>query len=147
MTTQPAADDPNARTFPLAAILTVTTGRYFPGPSSDGTDHIGSLYALLTFLARRPVFTHELPDLADQFKPELLRQHPELAQLRVPTTDEASALDRQTLLLWYGTQVAHFGQTLAVRRPSFRGTANLGGLTATAKGARTVQGRGHATLA
>ncbi|MCG5464202.1 hypothetical protein MED01_002367 [Micromonospora sp. MED01] len=65
--------------FHLGDILTVTTD-VFVAP-----DGFGAVHKLLDHMTGDTLFTHQLPRAADECKPELLRQHPDLAAIVPPT--------------------------------------------------------------
>lgn len=64
------------RQFHLGDILSVTTG-ILVSPR-----HIDGLYDILGFMTGEPLWTHQLPPRARQCAPELLRQHPDLADVQ-----------------------------------------------------------------
>ena len=88
------------RSFHLGDILSVTTGRLV------STRHMDGLYDLLGFMAGESMFTHQLPRVADECEPELLRQHPDLADVDVP--DRFTG--REHVEAWLAAQVARFGE-------------------------------------
>lgn len=61
--------------FHLGDILSVTTGKLVSPTGMTG------LVALLDFMTRDSNFTHQLPRVADECRPWLLRQHPQLAKI------------------------------------------------------------------
>jgi len=95
------------RDFHLGDILSITTGRLL---APRGVD---ALYPLLSFLAGRPVFTHELPDMADTYTPLLLEQHPQLAEITVPD----GLTGKVAALAWIDEQTTRYGRTLTVTTP------------------------------
>lgn len=70
------------RTFDVADLLTVTTGRLLCS--------VDRLYDLLGYMVRDSVWTHQLPRVGDECKPWLLRWFPELQ----PACDRLDSLDR-----------------------------------------------------
>ncbi len=54
----------NKKTFPLAQVLSITTGRLFC--DMDG------IYEILNFLTNDNLFTHQLPGAANEVKPPYL---------------------------------------------------------------------------
>jgi hypothetical protein len=94
------------RTFHLGDILSVTTGRLV------SPRHVDGLYDLLGFMAGEPVFTHQLGRVSDECTPELLRQHPDLADAPIP---ESFPEPRETTVpAWLAAQVERFGDTRQV---------------------------------
>jgi hypothetical protein len=92
------------RKFHLGEVLSVTTGRLVaPG-------HIGAVHALLDFMTRDTLFTHQLPRAMRECRPELLRQHPKLAGVPVPEGFDGEA----DVLAWLAGQVATYGEFLVV---------------------------------
>lgn len=67
-----------ARTFPLADVLTATTGCLV---SPRG---IEAMYDLLGFMTGDTLWTHQLPRAIEECKPHILAQHPDLAAVPVP---------------------------------------------------------------
>ena len=63
--------------FPLRVLLTVTTGRLLTEPR-DGGNGIEALYEILGWMTDDSPCTHQLPRLAEECKPWLLRWFPEL---------------------------------------------------------------------
>ena len=61
--------------FHLGDVLSVTTGRIV------SINHMGGVYNVLRYIYSRPVFTHELPKLAEDVYDELIRQHPFLKDI------------------------------------------------------------------
>lgn len=90
------------RAFTLGAILSVTTGTLL-APS------LGEVHELLDYMTGDTLWTHQLPRANAECRPELLRQHPQLADLTVP--DLASPQD---YLDWVATQATRFGESLEV---------------------------------
>lgn len=92
------------RQFHLGDVLSVTTGRLVaPG-------HIGAVHALLDYLTGDTLFTHQLPRAMDECQPDLLRQHPQLADVPVPESFDGEA----HVLAWLAEQVAEHGEHLDV---------------------------------
>lgn len=87
------------RSFHLGDILSVTTGRMV------SPRHVDGLYDLLGFMAGESVWTHQLPRVSDECAPELLRQHPDLAEVQPPEhfRDEAHVWE------WLAEQTDRFG--------------------------------------
>jgi hypothetical protein len=91
------------KTFPLGAVLTVYGHKMV-------ADDIGHVYELLNYMTRDNLFTHQLPRAAKMCRPELLKQHPFLAE-----TDD-SGVNRENWREWRDKQVAKYGETLSVSR-------------------------------
>lgn len=91
----------SARTFALADILTITTGRLV---SPRGVD---AIYDVLNFMTGDNLFTHQLPRAMGECAPAILAQHPDLASVKVPDggweTDAA-------VWSWALEQVGIYGQ-------------------------------------
>jgi len=93
-----------SRPFHLGDILSVTTGLLVsPG-------RIAALHELLDFMTNDQLFTHQLPRAAGECKPELLRQHPDLANVPVP--DAFRGEDHVNV--WMAEQVERYGETREV---------------------------------
>jgi hypothetical protein len=93
-----------SRQFHIGDVLSVTTG-FLVAPRG-----IEAMYDLLNFMTGDSLFTHQLPRASRECAPDLLRQHPKLAEVEVPAAfrDEAHALS------WLAEQVAVFGERLDV---------------------------------
>lgn len=89
-----------ARAFHLGDVLSVTTGRLVSNRHMDG------IYDVLNWMTSDDLYTHQLPRAMDEAKPEVLRQHPDLADLPVPA-DFAGKADVEA---WLAEQVARFGE-------------------------------------
>jgi hypothetical protein len=93
------------QSFHLGDVLSVTTGRLV------SPEHIGGIYKILGFMCGEDLFTHQLPRAAEECKPELLRQHPDLAAVEVP--DEFH--NATHVHSWLAEQVAKYGETRVVQ--------------------------------
>lgn len=80
---------PEARSIPLADILSVTTDRLL------SRRHVAGIYDLLRHMTGQDVYTHQLGKVADECAPELEAQHPFLAGLKPPAD-----LDVPDLMAW-----------------------------------------------
>jgi len=90
------------RTFHLGDILSVTTGKLIaPGG-------IGAIYDILNYMTTDNLFTHQIPRACRECSPWLLRQHPQLSEIIVPT------LDANTWRAWLDEQVRKYGERLPV---------------------------------
>lgn len=89
-----------SRTFHLGDILSVTTGLLV------SPHHMDAVYDLLNFMTRDNLFTHQLPRACDECRPDLLRQHPDLADVPVP--QEFTDVDH--VEVWLAEQVKRFGE-------------------------------------
>jgi hypothetical protein len=85
------------RLYPLADILSVTTGRLLSHRHMDG------LYDLLGYMTGDTLFTHQLPRAADTCAPALLAQHPQLRDVTPP-----DGIDVHDLMAWItDTELLH----------------------------------------
>ncbi|MFD7996867.1 DUF7736 domain-containing protein [Streptomyces mexicanus] len=91
------------RAYPLADILSVTTGRLLSHRRMDG------LYDLLGYMTGQSLFTHQLPRAADACGPALLAQHPQLADVAPPQD-----LDAPDLMAWLANAEQEHGRELPV---------------------------------
>lgn len=91
------------RLFPLADILTMTTGRLLT------TRGIGAVYDLANWMTGDNLFTHQLPRAADACGPALLAQHPQLTNVAPPED-----IDVPDLMAWLTNAEAEHGQELPV---------------------------------
>lgn len=95
------------RTVHLGDILTVTGDRMV---APEGIDAVGRM---LSFMVGEPVYTNALPRVADECVADLLRQHPDLADVKPPTGGWTSA---QAAKDWLAEQVRQFGEFRNIRR-------------------------------
>lgn len=97
------------RNFHIGDILTITTG-VLVAPR-----HMEAVYDILGFMTHDKPFTHQLPRFCEECAPELLRQHPQLKAVEVPSFDGCLDADRQRVVgEWLAEQVLLFGETLPV---------------------------------
>ena len=90
------------RLFPTLDVITVSTGILV----SDGG--IGAVYELAEFMLGDTLMTHQLPAASRTGEPELIRQHPWLAEVNPPRGDTPA------LKAWCAAVVAERGETLPV---------------------------------
>lgn len=90
--------------FALGDILSVTTGQLL------SRRHMEGLYDILNFMTGDNLFTHQLPRAADEAKPFLLKQHPDLAGV------DASSVTKENWESWLEVQEAKFGATLSIEQ-------------------------------
>lgn len=93
-----------SKTFHLGDLITVTTGRLVSPRRVEG------VYDVVDFVTGQSHMTHQLPRASDEVKPELLRQHPFLADITVP--DDLG--DETEVWLWLSAQVAEHGEWFEV---------------------------------
>lgn len=92
-----------SRTYPLADILSVTTGRLL------SRDRMGGIYNILNGLTGDNLFTHQLPRAMDACRPLVIAQHPQLVGVEPP-----EGLDVPDLMAWLLDAERQFGQELPV---------------------------------
>lgn len=93
-----------AREFPLASILTVTTGRFL-------CPDVGDLYEILDYLTSTKLLTHQLPAAAEAVRSGVIEQHPQLADVAVPP----EVADQAWVAPWLAGQRERYGQSLPLR--------------------------------
>jgi len=83
----------------LGDVLTITAD-VFVAP-----DGVGAVHRLLDHMTGDTLFTHQLPRAIRECKPDLLRQHPDLADVRPPSPfrDEAHVWS------WLAEQTDRYG--------------------------------------
>ena len=91
------------RSFPLADVLSITTGRLLSRRHMDG------MYDLLGYMTGQDLYTHQLTTAADAAEPALLAQHPFLADLRPP-----AGTDAPDLMAWLIDTERQHGEAIAV---------------------------------
>lgn len=90
------------RHFDLGDILTITSDVLVSPRGANGA------YDILNFMTGESLFTHQLPRVAAEAKPVLLRQHPQLADV------DASSVNKENWHSWLTEQKARYGYTLPV---------------------------------
>ncbi|MFJ6559962.1 hypothetical protein ACIQMV_08775 [Streptomyces sp. NPDC091412] len=93
----------SARTFPLADILTMTTGRLLSARHMDG------VYDIANWMTGESLMTHQLPRAADACGPALLAQHPQLKGVEPP-----AGVDAPDLMAWLANTEREYGHELSV---------------------------------
>ena len=89
----------SARSFHLGDVLSVTTGLLV------SPDHMDGIYRILDFMVGESLMTHQLPRAAEECRPALFEQHPDLAAIARPTLPSKEAAGA-----WLAEQVARFGE-------------------------------------
>lgn len=92
------------KSFHLGDVLSVTTGKLV-GPSG-----IGGVYEICDHMLRTSHFTHQLPRAAEDARPAIFAQYPELKEVEVPKFGEG--VTKEDVLAWVETQVPRYGATL-----------------------------------
>jgi hypothetical protein len=93
----------DTRTFPLADILTMTTGRLLSHRHMDG------VYDIANWMTGDNLMPHQLPRAADTCGAALLNQHPQLRDVAPPED-----IDAPDLLAWLADAERQHGQQLPV---------------------------------
>jgi hypothetical protein len=93
-----------SRTEHLGTILTMTTGRLVAPAGFD------AVHSLADYLTGDQLFTHQFADqkLWKECGGELLRQHPDLADVEVPA--EFAEPAQTSVYAWLAEQVARYGE-------------------------------------
>lgn len=89
--------------FALGDVLSITTDRLV------SRDHIGGVYRILGYMTGENLYTHQLPRAAEECKPALLVQHPQLKDIDVP-----EFRDKEHVYLWLTEQEDRYGETLDI---------------------------------
>lgn len=95
-----------SKEYGLDDILTITTSILLSSRHMDG------VYDILGYMTGETLFTHQLPRAAEQCAPELLRQHPQLAAVKI---DEDANLGKEGAEKFVAEQVKIFGEKLSVK--------------------------------
>ncbi len=93
---------PEQTSYPLADILTATTGRML-------SNHIGGLYELLNHMTGDNLMTHQLPRAAEVCGLALLDQHTQLRDVTPP-----EGIDVPDLMAWLANAERVHGAELPV---------------------------------
>lgn len=88
------------KTFHLGDVLSITTGLLV------SPRHMEGIYDVLNHMTGDNLFTHQLPRAVDECRPEVLRQHPDLAGVQHP----AEFAGKPQVERWLAEQVARFGE-------------------------------------
>lgn len=91
-----------SRFFHLGDVLSITSGVLVAPRGMAG------VYDILNYMTGDSLFTHQLPRAADECRPWLLRQHPDLAEV------DATGVDRTNWGPWLNAQLARFGEHVDV---------------------------------
>ena len=91
------------RAFPLADILTMTTGRLL------SPRHMDAVYDLANHMTGDNLMTHQLPRAAEACGPALLAQHPQLEGVEPP-----QGIDAPDLMAWLANAEHEHGEQLPV---------------------------------
>ncbi|MGA5372315.1 hypothetical protein ACPCSD_14705 [Streptomyces griseoincarnatus] len=91
------------RAYPLADILTMTTGRLL------SPRHMDAVYDLANWMTGDNLMTHQLPRAADACGPALLAQHPQLQGVEPPAD-----IDVPDLMAWLANAEREHGEHLPV---------------------------------
>ena len=94
----------STRNFHIGDILSITTRRLVSPDLIDG------VYRILNYMTGDNLFTHQIPRVCKECAPELLRQHPHLAEV------DASIVTAENCKDWLAEQVAKYGEELPVQR-------------------------------
>ncbi|MGY1549547.1 DUF7736 domain-containing protein [Streptomyces sp. MN6] len=93
----------NTRNYPLADILTMTTGRLLSHRHMDG------VYDIANYMTGDNLMTHQLPRAAEACGPALLAQHPKLQGVEPP-----AGIDVPDLMAWLVNAERELGEQLPV---------------------------------
>lgn len=91
--------------FHLGDVLSITTERLV------SPTHMAGVYEILNFMTGDNLYTHQLPRAARECRPELLKQHPALAEAIAPAD---FGDDEMKVKAWLSEMVSLYGETLPV---------------------------------
>lgn len=94
------------KAFPTLEVLSVFTGRLLC--------EMGGCYRVLNYMSGDDLMTHQLPRVAKEVQPVLLKKHPHLAA----TLEEAEQITRENWKEFADRWVARYGQTIDVPQMS-----------------------------
>lgn len=89
--------------FHLGDLLSITTSQMLSLRNMNG------VYDILNFMTSDNLFTHQLPRAADECRPYLLEQFPQLAEV------DASGVNKENYKQWIAEQVAKYGKEFEVK--------------------------------
>ncbi len=92
------------KTFPLSAILSLTTGRLLC--------KFSDMHELAEWIAGHPIWTHEFADvqLAERFKSLVFSQHPDLESI------DASEVNSENYEPWLAAAIAQYGDCRVIEQ-------------------------------
>lgn len=90
--------------FELGDVLTITTGRLVARRGMD------AVYDILNYMTDDELYTHQLPRAGRECSPYLLRQFPQLAQIRVPKEFD----DKEDVFAWLYVKELEYGNSFDV---------------------------------
>lgn len=93
-----------SKRFHLGDVLSITTGRLL------APDGMAGVHAILDYMTGDTLFTHQLPRALRECAPELLRQHPWLADIVEP----AEFTGRAQVEEWLAARVVQHGEHVDV---------------------------------
>lgn len=101
-----------SKRFPLETVLSVTTGRLL-----NTKERMACLYDIIGFMVQGTPHTLTLAELGDPCAEELLRQHPKLADIKVPDFTREEDLQKRGQLInkWVAGLKIRYGRTLEVQ--------------------------------
>ena len=88
--------------FHIGDVLSITTGRLV---SRDG---MGGVYKILEYMSGEKLMTHQLPRISRECRPVLLRQYPQLIDVKF------SGVKKDNLDWWLTEQIKSYGEMLNV---------------------------------
>ena len=92
----------STKKFSLGKVLSITTGALV------SENHIDGVYEILNHMTGQSVYTHQLGVAAEKCKPELLKEHPQLAGI------DASGVNRNNWKGWLDALKSIHGNELEV---------------------------------
>lgn len=88
--------------FPIGTVLSIV------GDKLISEDHIGGIYAILNFMTGESLMTHQLPRGMRLCRPEILKQHPQLADY------DDTPVNGKNWREWLFNQKEKYGATLPI---------------------------------
>jgi hypothetical protein len=92
------------RTFPTEKVLSVLTGRLLCD--------IDGVYEVLGWMAGEALFTHQLPRIAREARPVMIKLHPQLAQAQ----EEAKLVTTENWRSWREEWIDRYGTEIVLRK-------------------------------
>lgn len=90
--------------FHIGDVLTITTGKLVSPRLMDG------VYDILNYMTEDNLFTHQLPRVANECRPFLFKQYPELELV------DSNCVNKENVDEWLQKQIKKFGEYLAVEK-------------------------------
>jgi hypothetical protein len=94
------------KTFPLGDVLNIATGNLIT--------NVGAIYDVLNYMTGDDLMTHALPRAMETCQPNILAQHPQLADVSLPAKPDGHKWTSESVAEWLKEQEAQYGVELTI---------------------------------